>query len=546
MKVLLIYKAHAAGVGDPYTSLLPVGLGYINSFLRWHGIGSRLANLSTFSWPEIEALLGAERPDIIGITQFTHNRIESLQLAALAKKINPASLVVLGGTHATHRYVQILREHAAVDVVVLGEGEKTFLELARTVEKIGSGHLAAVSGIALRQGGGVLKTPPRAPITDLDSLPLPAAYADDAIGVDLRRQFEFLITSRGCPASCSFCSSPRFWGGTLRFRSPRSMVDEVRYLRDHFGLIYFSIRDDTFTADKGRVIDFCRLLLEERIYILWNCQSRVTAVDQEMLCWMKRAGCECVQYGVESGSAAVLKTLGKRITSGQAMAAARATREAGLNLSIYLITGVPGEGVEELQSTLRLIEQLRPHDGQVSTLAYYPGTALFEEGMKAGRILPDLFETMQGEAFYVRNDPFVARSTAAILTQLGKTARISRYTAKDFAAQREFLGYCHATNIMAGEMYEERGEVAAAIREYQQVISREPENPWGWLAAGELYLTMGAADKADKAFRELLRLVPANRAAHEAMAELAKLGAGRRVKHGKSAKPQGKRGGGGT
>ncbi len=543
MKVLLVYKAHAAGAGDPYTSLLPVGLGYINSLLRRHGIGSRLANLSTFSWPEIEALLGAERPDIIGITQFTHNRFESLQLAALAKKVNPAGLVVLGGTHATHRHAEILREHAAVDVVVLGEGEETFLELARTLEEKGGAHLAAVPGIALRQGGEVLQTLPRAPIADLDSLPLPAAYADDAIGVDLRRQFEFLITSRGCPASCSFCSSPRFWGRTLRFRSPRSMVDEVRYLRDHFGLIYFSIRDDTFTADKGRVIDFCRLLLEERIYILWNCQSRVTSVDQEMLWWMKRAGCECVQYGVESGSAAVLKMLGKRITAGQAMAAARATRESGLNLSIYLITGVPGEGVEELQATLRLIERLRPHDGQVSPLAYYPGTALFEEGVKAGRIPPDLFETAQEEAFYARNDPFVARSTAAILAQLVKTARNSRYTAKDFAIQREFLGYCHATNIMAGEMYEERGELAAALRDYQQVISREPENPWGWLAAGELYLTMGAAGKADKAFRELLRLVPANRTAHEAMAELARLGAGMR---GTSAKPQGKRGGGGT
>jgi tetratricopeptide (TPR) repeat protein len=242
----------------------------------------------------------------------------------------------------------------------------------------------------------------------------------------------------------------------------------------------------------------------------------------------------------------MLKTLGKRITAGQAMAAARATREAGLNLSIYLITGVPGEGEEELQATIRLIEQLRPHDGQVSPLAYYPGTALFEGGVKAGRIPSDLFETAQGEAFYVRNDQFVVRSTATILAQLDKTARKSRYTVKDFVAQREFLGYCHATNIMAGEMYEERGEVAAAMREYKEVISREPENPWGWLAAGELYLSMGAAHKADQAFRQLLRLVPANRTAQEAMAELAKLGAGKRVKRGKSAKPQGKRGGGGT
>ena len=86
------------------------------------------------------------------------------------------------------------------------------------------------------------------------------------------------------------------------FAHHSSIVEEIRYIRDRYGLIYFSIRDDTFTSDRSRVLEFCRLLLREKLYILWNCQSRVNAVDEEMLCWMKRAGCECVQYGVESGS----------------------------------------------------------------------------------------------------------------------------------------------------------------------------------------------------------------------------------------------------
>ena len=185
----------------------------------------------------------------------------------------------------------------------------------------------------------------------MDSLPLPAASFENAIGVDVRRQLEFIITSRGCPASCSFCSSPRFWGKTLRFRSPRAIIDEIRYIRDKYGLIYFSIRDDTFTSDRKRVVEFCRLLLQEKIYILWNCQSRVNAVDEEILCWMKRAGCECVQFGVESGSKRVLMSLGKGITPEQVKRAALATRRVGIHFSIYLITGVPGETEEDLKET---------------------------------------------------------------------------------------------------------------------------------------------------------------------------------------------------
>ena len=288
--------------------------------------------------------------------------------------------MVFGGPHATHRAREILAANRAVDAVVLGEGEETFLELAGYLAA-GNTSLENIRGLALRRGNDVLLTPSREPLADLDNLPLPAAYYDNSFAVDPRRQLEFIITSRGCPAACRFCSSPRFWGKTLRFRSPQSIVDEIRFIRDKYGLLYFSMRDDTFTADRERVMAFCRLLLREKIYILWNCQSRVNAVDAEMLLMMKRAGCECVQFGVESGSRSVLKELGKSITPEQVKAAALAVRQAGINLSIYLITGVPGETEEDLKATCRLIEEIKPSDGQISPLAYYPGTALFEKGV---------------------------------------------------------------------------------------------------------------------------------------------------------------------
>jgi radical SAM superfamily enzyme YgiQ (UPF0313 family) len=280
MRILLAYKAHAAGAADPYTSLLPVGLGYINAVLRSRGFKSRIANLSRTSWKETADLLKSERPDILGVSQFTHNRFESLKLAAIAKKADPACFVVFGGPHATHRAREILAGNRDVDAVVLGEGEETFLELAGCLAAKGTPP-ESIRGMALRRGKEILLTPHREPLADLDNLPLPAAYYDDAFAADPHRQLEFIITSRGCPAACRFCSSPRFWGKNLRFRSPQSIVDEIRFIRDKYGLLYFSMRDDTFTADRERVMAFCRLLLQEKIFILWNCQSRVNAVDAE-------------------------------------------------------------------------------------------------------------------------------------------------------------------------------------------------------------------------------------------------------------------------
>jgi radical SAM superfamily enzyme YgiQ (UPF0313 family) len=288
MRILLTYKSHSGGASDPYTSLLPIGLGYINALLKREGYRSRIANLSGTGWKGVEALLKAEKPAILGISQFTHNRMESLRLAALAKGLNPGCLVVLGGPHATHRAREVLIQEPSIDAVVLGEGEETFLELANSVAE-GIRSLDSIRGIAFKSGKDVIFTPSRGRIGELDSLPLPAACLDDAIGVDLQNQLEFIVTSRGCPFSCRFCSSPSFWGRHVRFRSPPSIVDEIRYIRDRYGLIYFSLRDDTFTLERDRVLEFCDLLIRERLHILWNCQTRANAVDEEMLLWMKRA-----------------------------------------------------------------------------------------------------------------------------------------------------------------------------------------------------------------------------------------------------------------
>lgn len=519
MKILLAYKCHPEGEADPFTSLVPVGLLSLAAVLKRAGHRVTLANLSGCPWPEARQLLLQLSPELVGISQFTHNRTESLRLASLAKELFPSCCVVLGGPHATHSWREQLERHQEVDAIVLGEGEETLLELARARQQ--GLPLAAIAGLAWREQGTAVQGASRAAIADLDAQPLPAEDPGDTIGVDLRRQLEFIITSRGCPASCLFCSSPLFWGRGVRFRSPASVVRELRLLKERYGLIYFSFRDDTFTANRARVLEICRLIEEERLHILWNCQSRVNAVDQEMLFAMKRAGCECIQFGVESGSPEMLKALGKRILPADVERAAQAVRQAGINLSVYLITGIPGEGEADLQQTVRLIDRIRPQDGQVSPLVYYPGTELLVRAVAQREVPADLFEEKRGEGFLVRRDPFVERSRQSILKALEKAGKKGLFGRADFAAQRQLVGYSFVTEMLEAEALEQEGDWDGADRLCRGMTRKEPDNPWGWLQLAGLQERAGDLSGAARSYEKLAQLVPRHLPAFLALGELA-------------------------
>ncbi|QWV92635.1 radical SAM protein [Geomonas oryzisoli] len=518
MKILLAYKCHPQGAKDPFTSLLPVGLLSLSAVLREAGHRVILANLSRTSWSEVRHLLQRLSPELVGVSQFTHNRSESVRLAALAKEVDPACCVVFGGPHATHSWREQLERHREVDAIVLGEGEQTLLELVQARSE--GRPLSQVAGVACREGNDVALGPARAAVAELDRLPLPGADPGETIGVDLRRQLEFVITSRGCPASCLFCSSPLFWGRGVRFRSPASVVQELRLLKERFGLIYFSFRDDTFTANRARVLEICRLIEEQRLHILWNCQSRVNAVDQEMLVAMKRAGCECIQFGVESGSPEMLKALGKKILPADVERAAAAARKAGINLSVYLITGIPGETDEDLQQTVRLIDRIRPQDGQVSPLVYYPGTELLHGAVRRREVPAQLFEEKEGEGFLVRRDPFVECSRQSMMKALQKAGKKARFTRADFAAQRELVGYSFVTELLQAEALEQDGDWEGAVRICRAMTRQEPDNPWGWLQLAGLQERADDLAGAARSYRQLAQLVPNHLPAYVALGEL--------------------------
>lgn len=510
MKILLIYQSGTPNRDDPYINLLPTGLCYLHAYLRESGYDSLLANFSAWSDNRIREEILAFRPNIIGISQWTHNRHTSLKLAQMCRELLPESTIVMGGVHASFCYEDILIEGSPVDIVIRGEGELTLLELAARLSS--KTDWRDIAGLAFRSKDNIIVTKLRKYIYDLNTLPIPSSYLDSSLGVDPEMQSEFIVTTRGCPSNCYFCSSPDFWGRKVRFRSPESIVKEILYIREKFGLIYFSIRDDTFTVDRKRVLEFCSLLQKQQICIIWNCQSRVTAIDEELLIQMKRAGCECIQLGVESGSPGILEKLGKNISVAGIERACKVIRDIGINLSIYLISDVPGETNDDIQQTIELVRRIHPDDGYVSRLAYYPGTQLYKDALLSNAITPSFFHDSPKDALYVKST--TGHHSAVLLKALVNNQKDEP---ERFRRQKEYLGYCYTTNVIAGEWYRKNGEHQKAEKELLEITAVEPKNPWGWFLLGDLYAEFGRVKKMKDCYKKVQEIIPNHRPSKEAL-----------------------------
>jgi radical SAM superfamily enzyme YgiQ (UPF0313 family) len=485
LRVLLAYRCSAEGRSSPFERLLPVGLCSLAAVLRRRGHDVSLANYSDASRAEIERHLLATRPDVVGISVFTFNRSASFDLARTARRLLPAAAVVAGGPHASHLHASVLAEHPEIDYVVIGEGEET---LARLLDRLAAGEdVGELPGLAWRDGGALRSSGWPEPIDDLDRLPFPFE-GFRGYGVDPRTQFMILVTSRGCPARCAFCNTPQYWGSRIRFHSVDHVLAELHALRERFGLLEVSFRDDTFTVDRRRVLELCRRMTEEGLGFLWDCQSRVNAVDEDRLVAMRRAGCVHIQYGVESGSPRMLKRLAKGIDVAEIERAARATRRAGIEFSVYLISGVEGEEEEDLAATEALLRRIRPHGAVVSPLALFPGTALWEDWKRRHGLDESAWGAGGREAIYVRQEePASAAAIERIGRLVSSEAKKNAYDLADLRDQRQRIGDCHALDLAEAALLLKRRRPDEARRVLEGLARREPRNPWAPLELGRLH-----------------------------------------------------------
>jgi len=393
MKVMFIQpRAYLGQTTGP-----PLGFGYLAACLEdvGHKVKILDAPILNLRKRKIKKEIRQFDPDVVGVSSVTHNIGNALSLVEMAKENNPNCMTILGGPHATMTTKEILSENPYVDFIVRGEGEKTLVEL---LEKTKEKDFEKVKGISFKQNGRIIENENREPIADLDSIPFPAyhlfpmeRYKTKVIDREIYgkpgQPMSSIITSRGCPNNCIFCSTCALWGKKWRTRSPENVVEELKILRYKYGKKVIDFLDDTLTVDKKRTMRICELIKEEGLDISWMCLSRVNLFTKEIASSLKKAGCFAVTFGFESGVQKTLDFLKKGFTVEDSKRAVQIAKETGLKVAGTFIIGVPGETRETINENISFVRNLNLNFTNFSILVPFPGTEIYEIAEKNNLLL---------------------------------------------------------------------------------------------------------------------------------------------------------------
>jgi len=302
-------------------------------------------------WNNIATQIESSKPDVVGISMISTKLQSGLKVAQIAKD-KGVKRVIAGGPHVTIFPEDALKS-PYIDGVVQGEGEQVF-ERVLTEKDVKASR-----------------------IKDIETLAWPAR--ESLIGVENYRPNDlgFVMTARGCPSSCNFCSSESLWGRTVRMRGIEDVIAEVDSVHDTYGTNKFYVVDDTFTLGPKRVEDFCKSI-QDRDYE-WSCLTRVDKLNQNMLEQMAGSGCSMIKVGVESGSQRVLDAMNKEIYIGQIKGTAELLNNNSMPWLAYIMVGVPGETSDDVDKTMKLIEEIKPSYVSAAIYTPYPGTGFSEQ-----------------------------------------------------------------------------------------------------------------------------------------------------------------------
>jgi radical SAM superfamily enzyme YgiQ (UPF0313 family) len=396
MKIILIYpyfldeRIHTYDISVP-----PMGIYYVGAMLMENGYDVQIYNWhNAHQTPHMMSdIIEKEHPDIIGFSILHANRWGGIDIAKMAKKINPDITIVFGGIGATFLWDHLLTHYIDIDYIVLGEGEITFLQLVKALADNNRAKIPHIPGLAYRREQEPWKTDPAVPVKNLDKLPNPAKYFN----------FQHVAFTRGCPGSCAFCGSPLFWGPRVRTHSPAYFVDQLELLTQK-GIRFFYFSDDTFTYKKSWVQAICQEIIHRRLDITWVAIARVNHIQSDMLDWMRKAGCIQISFGIESGSEEIRKKLNKPIKTSQIKKAFDLVKQYGIMPRAYFIYGSPGETDETIQASIDLIHTIKPLGMITYVLDIFPGTRIYQELLEQGRISNDIWYKRIEDILYFEMD----------------------------------------------------------------------------------------------------------------------------------------------
>lgn len=391
MKVLFVNPPQTAskykfmGVIAP-----PLGIAYMAGVLQENHIDVEILDASAedMDFKDVEKELLKRKPDLVALTALTPTIGRALETAQVVKETLPDSIVVMGGYHPTFNFIETL-EDENVDIVIRGEGEYIMLNLVQALENQSSLH--DVKGIVFEdKNSKEIVVNPEAPlIQDLDELPFPALNLLPMKKyrlLDMDTHMTTMITTRGCPMQCSFCSSAAMHGKKIRERSVENIVDEIEYLKTNYDINTIAFMDDTFTLKKRKVMAICDEILKRNIEIMWGCTSRVDTLDEKLLKKMKEAGCITIFIGVESADQQQLDNMCKNTTIAKIENAFKIAHKLKIRTIASVALGMPGDTKEIMNKTVKFVHKLKPNYAIYSLATPYPGTRFYKEAFEKNLI----------------------------------------------------------------------------------------------------------------------------------------------------------------
>ena len=403
-------------------STIPLGLGYIAAILETRGFSPAILDMSVsdMQMAELENRLARINPEVVGITSMTCSFPSAVKVAKKVKHWNPKSIVVMGGVHATFMHTEILTTVPEVDIVVRYEGEFAMSELADALDK--KNKLNNVKGISFREQKRITSTPLRPRIENLDELPYPAHHllepsVEEYIGNYGVRNFP-VITTRGCPFGCVYCSTMAFHGRKYRTRSIPKVIDELEYLVERFKVNNISFVDDNFTMQNDRVFKLCEEMQKRSLSLEWGCSARVDQVSENLLKKMKETGCKDIFFGIESASQRVLDLVNKKFALKQAKDAVKTAEKLGIRTHCSFIIGLPGESARSLSKMMEFIDETKP----------------------SGRVLPNVLEILPGTKLMEKREEYFANHLSLSCANVTKTRieMLTRFYTNNFGIKELF------------------------------------------------------------------------------------------------------------
>jgi anaerobic magnesium-protoporphyrin IX monomethyl ester cyclase len=425
---------HYGKLSDAASLLLPVSLLYLGGMLEAQGVPVRIMDgqCDDLSEPSLLRMIEEMKPAFVGITMLTPTSFDAHKIAAIVKAHHPNMFVLAGGTHPTVLPEEVM-EDRNIDVIAISEAEHTLIELYNVLSNGQDRNaLRDVAGIWYRDGEEIVKTADRPLFSDLDKLPLPMWHG---VKMDLYHQvpdssfarpMRVMMSSRGCPFKCIFCSARQVSGFKYRAHSAERVVEEMEILVNKYNARQIIFLDDNFIISKKRVFEICELIMKKGYHkkVVWTAAGRADEVNEPLLKAMKDAGCKMISFGIESGSPRLLELMKKGEKKEHIEKAVAMARKAGLKTRGTLILGFPTETREESIETIEFAKRLGLDFAKFSLATPYPGTALYNIAKERGLITGKDWSRFNSQAGYSTYDPvFIPEGrTASEMKELQRLA----------------------------------------------------------------------------------------------------------------------------